>query len=64
MYIMNLNLFKCGLNRRVTGAVGQPVVGTLYDPSEKLISSKLRYAVVTAQTQILQVPDGPRVEGL
>lgn len=63
MYIMNLNLFKCGLNRRVTGAVGQPVVGTLYDPSEELPSSKLRYSVVM-QIQSLQVPDGPLVESL
>lgn len=64
MYIMNLNLFKCGLNRRVTGAVGQPVVGTFYDPSEELPSSKLRYVVVFTQIQILLVPDGPRVESL
>lgn len=64
MYIMNLNLFKCGLNRRVTGAVGQPVVGTLYDPSEELLSSKLSYVVVVMQIQSLQVPDGPRVESL
>lgn len=64
MYIMNLNLFKCGLNRRVTGAVGQPVVGTLYDPSEELPSNKLRYSVAVIQIQILQVPDGPRVESL
>lgn len=64
MYIMNLNLSKCGLNRRVTGAVGQPVVGTLYDPSEELPSSKLRYAVVVIQIQTLQVPDGPLVESL
>lgn len=64
MYIMNLNLFKCGLNRRVTRAVGQPVVGTLYDPSEELPSSKLRYSGVVTQIQSLQVQDGPRVESL
>lgn len=64
IYVMNIKVLQLRLYRRVTGAVGQPVVGTLYDPSEELPSSKLRYAVVVMQIQSLQVPDGPRVESL
>lgn len=64
IYVMNIKVLQLRLNRRVTGAVGQPVVGTLYDPTEELLSSKLRYVVVVMQIQSLQVPDGPRVESL
>lgn len=64
IYVMNIKVLQLRLYRRVTGAVGQPVIGTLYDPSEELPSSKLRYAVGVRQTQSLQVPYGPRVENL
>lgn len=61
---MNIKVLHLRLYRRVTGAVGQPVVGTLYDPFEELPSSKLRYVVGVSQIQSLQVPDEPRIDSL